>query len=125
MPYEHVLLQEAGYFLVVGRAPVGLSETLESMNATISAVASTPRLPILVDIRDADYEPTEDEARNLGALLADPRLSGSRRVAFVAVPGVQFGLARMVSQLSGREGGAVAVFTDTEAALAWLAPPSR
>ena len=120
MPYEHRRLDQEGYLLIVGRSPCDLANTLASMRATIEELAALPHLPVLVDIREAGFSPTTAEARQLGELLGDPRLTGARRIAFVVLAGAQFGFARMVSIISGKEGGAVSVFTDIPPAVLWL-----
>jgi len=112
-------MEEEGYLLVTGTAPSDLADTLESMRRAIVQLRGAPKLAVVVDIRGAAYHPTQDEAKELADLLRDKELAGGRRVAFVVEPGVQYGLARMVSMFSGTEGTGAAVFLDYDPAVAW------
>jgi hypothetical protein len=114
------MLANEGYLLVEGRAPCDLASTVASMRLAGRELRDSPEFPILVDIREAGYSPDPEEARLLAQLLGAPELAGRRRVAFVTQPGVQFGLARMVSLMSGAEGQGVSVFLDFSAAEAWI-----
>ena len=119
MPYQHRLMEKEGYLLVSGTAPCDVADTLESMRRAIVQLSGAGRLAVVVDIRLAAYHPTQDEAKELADLLGDKELAGGRRVAFVVEPGVQYGLARMVSMFSGTEGTGAAVFLDYESGVAW------
>lgn len=119
MPYQHRLMEKEGYLLVTGSVPCDLESTLESMRRAKVELRGAPRLAVVVDIRRASYFPTQDEAKELAEKLSDKELAGSRRIAFVAEPGVQYGLARMVSMFSGTEGTGAAVFLDYESGVAW------
>jgi hypothetical protein len=112
-------MEEEGYLLVTGSAPCALPDTLDSMRRAIIELRGAPRLAVVVDIRAAAYHPTQDEVKELADLLRDKELAGGRRVAFVVEPGVQYGLARMVSMFSGTEGTGAAVFLDFEPAVSW------
>ncbi len=119
MPYQHRLMEKEGYLLVSGSAPCDLADTLESMRRAMVELRGAARLAVVVDIRRAAYHPTPEEAKELAVLLGNKELAGGRRVAFVVEPGVQYGLARMVSMFSGTEGTGAAVFLDYEPAVAW------
>ena len=96
-----------------------MESTLESKRRATVELRGAPRLAVVVDIRGASYFPTQDAAKELAERLSDKELAGGRRVAFVVEPGVQYGLARMVSMFSGTEGTGAAVFLDWESAVAW------
>jgi hypothetical protein len=83
------------------------------------ALVSEP-IGVVFDIRLLDFVPNGEEARQIatgyGAFGARHRL----RLAYLAPPGAQYGVARMVQILSEAHGVAAAVFTSMEAAIGWL-----
>jgi len=119
LPYQHRLMEKEGYLLVTGSVPCDRQSALESMRRAKVELRGAPGLAVVVDIRRAAYHPTPEEAKELADLLGDKELAGGRRVAFVVEPGVQYGLARMVSMFSGTEGTGAAVFLDYESGAAW------
>lgn len=79
-------------------------------------------LPLLVDLRGANMS----AAPSLGQLRTriDAALGAlplPYRIAIVTMPGLAFGVSRMVEALLETGGGVVNVFTDDVAAGAWLA----
>lgn len=78
---------------------------------------------ILFDLRILRYIPTPAEGRYIGERYGEIGAAYGYRMAYLAPPGAQYGIARTVEILSGLRGVAARVFTDEAEALAWLGEP--
>lgn len=76
--------------------------------------------PVLFDVRGLDWVPSAAEAREIGDRYGRVGSEYGYRMAYLAPPGVQFGIARMIEIVSGFRGVAAAAFQDEAEALAWL-----
>jgi hypothetical protein len=103
--------------IVVLRAtgPGNMEEGLRAFEA----IRKTGSPAVLIDLLDLGYTPSHDEAMVLGEQLAKVMGMG-RRIAFLAPPGRDFGVARMVSTISQLHGTAAAAFLDRDKAIEWL-----
>lgn len=107
--------------LVITRS--GTSAAAESA-AVMEAVSAQELVAdvggVLFDLRNLQYIPTVDEARDIARRHAAFSAEQGCRFAYVAPSGAPYGVARMVEMLSESLGGMAAVFTTFEAAIQWL-----
>src|SRR5512141_3162334 len=75
---------------------------------------------LLIDWRAARALPSVDLAHRIVETAADHLELLAQGVAFLAEPGVNYGVARIEQALGELESIEVAVFTDRETAVAWL-----
>ena len=80
---------------------------------------------VLFDIRELEYVPSADEARQIAASYGAFGQRHRLRMAYLSPPGAQYGVARMVQILSETRGVSTAVFTTLEPAVAWLTADVR
>lgn len=83
-------------------------------------LATRPGFGGLIDIRDLDYAPTFEEARALAELCVQHRTALGGRVALLARPGAQDGIATLRATLAALRGVAVEIFTCPTDAIVWL-----
>lgn len=83
-------------------------------------LAARPGFSGLIDIRELDYVPTVDEAQRLAELYVQHRTAFGGRVAVLARPGEQFGMARLRTITASLGGVQVEAFTARANAIAWL-----
>lgn len=80
---------------------------------------------VLFDIRALEYLPSPAEARYIGERYGDVGAAWGWRMAHLAPPGAQFGIARTVEIVSGLRGASARVFSDETEAIAWLREGER
>ena len=78
------------------------------------------RAGVLFDLRALRYLPNAAEARYLGERYGQVGAAYAMRMAYLASPGAQYGVARTVEILAGLRGVEARVFTDETEALGWL-----
>ncbi len=111
----------------VDGAVVGVARgqlTLEDMHeAVVSAwrLVEGPRIRLLWDLRDAQFDLSPNEVRELARFIKHQSPPGDIRTVFVVARDLEFGLVRMFEAFRETAGARTAVFRDKEQALAWLA----
>jgi hypothetical protein len=75
---------------------------------------------VLFDLRELSYAPTPAESRRIAAAYGPFAAQRGCLFAFVAEPGFQFGVTRMVELQSQQYGAVVATFLRMEHAVRWL-----
>lgn len=103
-----------------GQGRGNLGEGRELIDALHARAAGERIVGVLIDIRELAYLPTAEEAHSLGEWYATFSVACRARIAFLAPPGAEFGVARMVGIIAELRGAAAAVFSDSADALAWL-----
>jgi hypothetical protein len=106
--------------VVVGSGTGSLEESQAILTALETQTLEAPPEAVLLDVRRLSYVPTAEEARQIATAYG---LFGARhrcRMAYVAPPGAQYGIARMVQMISESHGAMAEVFSTQEAALTWL-----
>ena len=121
-----VLQWPATQILVVRAEGSGSINESSEVLAALERQRLVPQfVAVLFDLRLLDYLPTPDEARDIAARYG---VFGARhrcRMAYVATPGAQYGITRMVEMLSQQHGVAAATFTSFDLALQWLGEAVR
>ena len=108
--------------IVVGAASGPL--TLENIREAAAAVwsrATEPSMRMLWDLRNAQFEFSSSEIRELAAFAKKRSPFSDLRMAFVVAGDLDFGLLRMFEAYRETGSARTAVFRDKEAALGWLA----
>jgi len=107
--------------LVVTGTGTGSIEESERILAALAQQQFVPTLSaVLFDVRRLEWVPTAEEGRSIAQRYAG---FGSRfgcRMAYLAPPGAQYGITRMVELVSEHRGVSAAAFTSLESAIAWL-----
>lgn len=112
--------------LVVTGIGAGSVEESDEVLVALTRQRLVPRIQgVLFDLRRLDYVPTADEARRISAGYARFGVEQQCRMAYVAPPGAQYGIARMVEMLTTQHGVAAATFTLFDLALRWLQEDAR
>ena len=95
-------------------------DEIEESAATMRRFVGGSEIRTLWDLRDAQFDLTSTEVREL-ADFARTLVSGATvRTAFVAPRDLEFGLLRMFEVLREAKGVQTSVFRDKERALEWL-----
>ena len=110
----------SGVFRLRAFGPGNLAEGQASIDALRAAAAPVARPRVLVDIRELEYIPAPAEARILANLYSAFSRAHRARIAFLAPPGAEYGVARMVSIIAELGGATTGAFTDEGDALRWL-----
>lgn len=111
--------------LVTGSGDGSVSESGEVLAALEAQTLVPAPRGVLFDLRALDYVPSSEEARHIAATYGAFAARHALRMAYLAPPGAQYGVARMVQTLSESYGVAAGVFTTQDAALAWLTSSVR
>ncbi len=107
--------------LVVTGIGDGSVEESDEILVALAGQRLVPRITgVLFDLRRLDYLPTAEEARRISAGYARFGAEQRCRMAYVAPPGAQYGIARMVEMLTTQHGVVAATFTHFDLALGWL-----
>ena len=107
--------------VAIGRASGPM--TLVDMKTAAQSLwdrAGGPRGRILWDIREAEFDLTAEQVRELAEFVKQASPFSDLRTAFVVREGLQFGLVRMFEMMRETPGARVGVFTETPPALEWL-----
>lgn len=119
MPYRWVVDSTARIVMVRGWGRMELEEILKAPGELVSDPQFDPEYAVLVDLRELEFEPKADDVvaatRNLIGLA--PVLRG--RIG-VVVPTELAIAAELSAAMAGAGGFSVQVFTDPDAARAWL-----
>ena len=108
-----------GVSIGIAHGSLTLAEIKESA-ATMWRFVGGSEIRMLWDLRDAQFDLTSTEVREL-ADFARMLVSGATvRTAFVAPRDLEFGLLRMFEVLREGKGVQTSVFRDKERALEWL-----
>ncbi len=103
--------------------------SLEESRQVLAALESQSLIPraagVIFDVRALAFIPSPEEARLIAQQYGAAGARNGWRMAYVAPPGAQYGVARMVEMLSQQHGVAAGTFTSMEVALAWFAAAPR
>lgn len=106
--------------VITGTGEGSLEESDEIIRVLESEAAVAPFRGLVLDVRYLEYIPTPEEARRIGATYGAFGAAHRVAMAYLALPGAQYGVARMVQILSEGHGVRAGVFTSFEPALNWL-----
>ena len=108
--------------VVVGtaRGPLTLEDIREGAAAVWRNVEA-PRVRVLWDLREAQFNLSSTEVRFLAEFTKQHSPFSHLRMAFVVAGDLEYGLVRMFEVFRETEGVRTAVFRDMEKALGWLA----
>lgn len=76
----------------------------------------------IVDLTGTEYVPTGSEARALATALSELARPNGCRIAIVARPGAQYGIARMIEAITEVRDATASAFPSLNDALAWVSP---
>ena len=99
--------------------PMSLDQIKDAARAVWARVEG-PRVRALWDIRDAEFDISGTQVRELAEWVKQESTFEDMRTAFVVRHGLQFGLMRMYEVLREEPRAKTGVFTEREPALAWL-----
>lgn len=98
--------------------------SLEESDRVLEELARQQLVPVirgvLFDLRQLGWIPNPEEARLIAARYGTFGSRHGCRMAYLAPPGAQYGVARMIEMLSQQYGVRAATFATLEAAHAWL-----
>jgi hypothetical protein len=106
--------------IVTGSGSGSLEEGEAVVAALIAQFRSRPFRAVLFDVRLLEYVPLPEEARRIAATHGAFGAEHGVRLAYLASPGAQYGVARMVQVLAEAHGVQASVFTSYEPAVRWL-----
>jgi hypothetical protein len=121
MPMTANLVAADGRIEVTAVGDVSYAERLESLEEVKQLLRTHGRLPVLVELRGSAPVLTGQEVAALARTIGDAAPLFAAGIAVVAREGLQYGLTRMLQIQAEGSPVAIAVFTDRDAALAWLA----
>lgn len=125
MPFTLTVWPGTEVLVVRGEGAGSLAESAEVLRA-LERQALVPAIrAVLFDLRALDYIPTPDDAREIALRYGDFGEANKCRMAYLAPPGAQYGVARMVEMLTQQRGVAAGTFTTPDLALSWLQAPFR
>lgn len=111
--------------VVRGQGDGSLAESFELLAALESQVLLPRAFGVIFDLRELAYIPSPADAREIAQRYGTAGALQGWRMAYVAPPGAQYGVARMVEMLSQQYGVIAGTFTSLELALAWFAAAPR
>jgi hypothetical protein len=126
VPFTYRIDPHAGVIFYTGEGRITQSERLETILAALNDPDHRPGFDALCDFSAATSIPTLPELRELIELAQrHAPLVGHTKMAIVAASPVVFGVARQFEALAGAAESPldVRVFSDRDAAWAWLRPP--
>jgi hypothetical protein len=125
MGYTITRLPGTRVFVVRGEGEGDVGEAEEIIQRLQTMASPAERAGVLFDLRGLRYIPSPAEGRYIGERSGQVGATYGFRMAYLAPPGAQYGVARTVEILSGFRGVDARVFTDEGEALSWLsqAPP--
>jgi len=121
MSFTYHIDSSAGILYIVGEGAITQAERLETMRAWLSDPAFRPGLHTLCDFSAATSTPNLPELREIIAIInQNATLIGRTKLAMVTARDVTLGVAHQFQVLAEASPLNVEIFTDREAALAWL-----
>jgi len=123
MGYTITRLPGTTLFVVRGEGEGNVAEAEEIIQGLQEVTSPADRAGVLFDLRALRYIPSPAEARYIGERYGQVGAAYGFRMAYLAEPGAQYGVARTVEILSGFRGVEARVFTDEAEALSWLKRP--
>ena len=121
MSFTYHIDSSAGILFIVGEGTITQAERLATMRAWLSDPAFRPGLHALCDFSAATSTPSLPELREIIAIInRNATLIGQTKLAVVTAREVTLGVAHQFQTLAEASPLNVQIFTDREAALAWL-----
>jgi hypothetical protein len=122
MPIHYNIDAERGMLFIAAKGATTQSDRLAAMQAWLSDPAFRPGLQTLADFSEAEDVPTLPDLEEIVTHIRRHAMAiGQKKIAIVTTRPVTFGVARQFGALAPGGLLTVRVFTDREAALAWLA----
>lgn len=123
MPFTYRIDPGARTLFLAGEGDITQAERLATMRAWMSDPAFRPGLDTLCDFSAATSTPSLPELIEIVDFIKQRAASiGRTKLAIVAAKPSTFGVARQFDALVAPDPIEVRIFTDREAALAWLHP---
>jgi len=116
---RHDLESERGIAIGVAEGHLTLPDIQEAAVGLWNKVAG-PKVRILWDLRNAHFDLTETQIRQLAEFVKQTSPAGPQQAAFVVKEGVAYGLVRMYEAHRQAPNARTMVFTDMQPALDWL-----
>ncbi|HUR95670.1 MAG TPA: STAS/SEC14 domain-containing protein [Gemmatimonadales bacterium] len=123
MGYTIERLPGASVWVVRGQGEGHVGEADEIIERLRRLTTPADQAAVLFDLRELAYIPTPAEARYIGQRYGEVGSAHGLRMAYLALPGAQYGVARTVEILSGFRGVEARVFTEETEAMAWVRQP--
>ena len=121
MSFTYHIDSSAGILFIVGEGAITQAERLDTMRAWLSDPDYRPGLHTLCDFSRATSTPSLPDLREIIAIInQNAPLIGRKKLAVVATKASTFGVARQFEVLAEATSLNVEIFTDREAAIAWL-----
>ena len=120
MAYTITRLPGRAVLVVRGQGEGHVGEAEEIIERLQALTTPAERAGILFDLRALQYIPSPAEGRYIGERYGQVGSAYGFRMAYLAPPGAQYGVARTVEILSGFRGVEARVFTDEAEALVWV-----
>lgn len=120
MPITVELEPERARVRVVAWGALTQTERIVALRQCIEVLRGQPGAGVLFDARAATTAPSEAETREIMTVAGEAAPVFVAGVAIVILETVQYGTARMLQALLEPWGVTVSVFTDVDAAAAWL-----
>ncbi len=108
-----------GIAIGIAHGSLTLNEIKESAEAMWRVVRG-PEIRVLWDLRDARFDLSQTEVRDLAGFIKALAPEAELRTAFVAPQDLEFGLLRMFEMHRETQGAQTSVFRDKGRALEWL-----
>ncbi|MGE0439991.1 MAG: hypothetical protein AB7L66_12660 [Gemmatimonadales bacterium] len=106
--------------MVVGSGTGSVQENSEIVEALFRQTVVPDPTGVLFDVRRLGYVPSPAEGRAIALTHWRWAAAHHARLAYLAPPGAQYGMARMIEMLAQSHGVEAAVFTTEEEAVLWL-----
>ncbi len=120
MPFSLQRLPGSAVLIVTGQGAGSLEESERVLEELARQQLAPVLHGVLFDLRALDWLPNPEEARQIAARYGSFGARYGCRMAYLAPPGAQYGVARMIEMLSQQYGVRAATFATFEAAHAWL-----
>lgn len=120
MPIVHTIAAQEEMAFVTSCSPVNLDTIRDSILGLANEPGFSPDFRILVDLRDMDYAPSNEDIQIIAENLGRMKDSYCNRIAVVVAGDLHFGLFRMASTYADLKGVDMKIFRDPEEARAWL-----
>jgi len=119
MPFQHTIDRATSTAYVVATGEITLQSYLQVAHDLVSDPSFQPELDVLVDLSEAEWAPTSDEAFGVGQAIA--QFQDRIRGRVVSVPRAQFERqARTAAMTAQVNGFPIHVAPTLDDALVWL-----
>ena len=120
MPLIYEVREDVRRIQVIGSGVGCREEVLRVIESVAAAIGDADHVDVLADMREFQYGPPLEEARELATRLRSFPQYQRMRIAVLCPDLLQVGLARFVAAIAGQSGIAIESFRDPGAAEGWL-----